>query len=204
MISPTEEDFELELRALPGVVNVGFRFSDKGDVEGVSLVVAGGDVTPVRIVAKQIVSLYYPNAAITVEEMKTAPTAVSASGSNIVELNRVVLVRAEFNSHEGNCEVHLTLNGRIGIGRSANGPLIGGAEATLDALRQLNLDVPFYLVSSITVATLRGWPVIVTLRPTFNDADRFGIAQADSELVAATKATLGALNRFLSQLNLFA
>jgi hypothetical protein len=201
MISPTEEDFELELRALPGVVNVGFRYGDKGDVDAVSLVVHGDDAGPVRVVAKQIVSLYYPNATVSVEEMK--PVAAPARGSSS-DAGRVALVRAEFNSHEGFCEVHLNVNGRVGVGRSENGPLIGGAEATLDALRQLDFDVPFYLVGSVNVATVRGWPVIVTLRPRANEADRHGIAQAETELVSAAKATLNALNRYLSQLENFA
>ena len=200
MISPTEEDFELELRALPGVVNVGFRYGDKGDVEAVSLVVHSDDAGPVRVVAKQIVSLYYPDATVSVEEMKPV-AAPKRSGTGDGE--RVALVRAEFNSHEGYCEVHLNVNGRVGVGRSENGPLIGGAEATLDALRQLDLDVPFYLVGSVNVATVRGWPVIVTLRPRANEADRYGIAQAETELVSAAKATLNALNRYLSQLENF-
>jgi len=200
MISPTEEDFELELRALPGVVNVGFRYGDKGDVDAVSLVVNSDDAGPVRVVAKQIVSLYYPDATVSVEEMK--PVA-APKGSTKSEGERVALVRAEFNSHEGFCEVHLNVNGRVGVGRSENGPLIGGAEATLDALRQLDFDVPFYLVGSVNVATVRGWPVIVTLRPRANEADRYGIAQAETELVSAAKATLNALNRYLSQLDNF-
>ncbi|HEY5121509.1 MAG TPA: hypothetical protein VII84_08020, partial [Acidimicrobiales bacterium] len=143
MISPTEEDFELELRALPGVVNVGFRYGEKGDVDAVSLVARGDDAGPVRVIAKQIVSLYYPDATVSVEEMKSAPSVARTGSSN--DAGRVALVRAEFNSHEGFCEVHLNVNGRVGVGRSENGPLIGGAEATLDALRQLDFDVPFYL-----------------------------------------------------------
>ncbi len=201
MISPTEEDFELELRALPGVVNVGFRYGDKGDDDAVSLVVHGDDAGPVRVVAKQIVSLYYPDATVSVEEMK--PVASASRGASS-DAGRVALVRAEFNSHDGFCEVHLNVNGRLGVGRSENGPLIGGAEATLDALRQLEFDVPFYLVGSVNVATVRGWPVIVTLRPRANEADRHGIAQAETELVSSAKATLNALNRYLSQLDNFA
>lgn len=200
MISPTDEDFELELRALPGVVNVGFRYGDRGDVDAVSLVVHSDDAGPVRVVAKQIVSLYYPDATVSVEEMK--PVAAVHTNSN--DAGRVALVRAEFNSHDGFCEVHLNVNGRLGVGRSENGPLIGGAEATLDALRQLDFDVPFYLVGSVNVATVRGWPVIVTLRPRANEADRHGIAQAETELVSSAKATLNALNRYLSQLDNFA
>lgn len=197
MISPTEEDFELELRALPGVVNVGFRYGDKGDVDAVSLVVNSDDAGPVRVVAKQIVSLYYPDATVSVEEMK--PVA-GPPRTSLGDPGRVVLVRAEFNSHEGFCEVHLNIGGRVGVGRSENGPLIGGAEATLDALRQLGFEVPFYLVGSVNVATVRGWPVIVTLRPRANEADRHGIAQAETELVASSKATLDALNRYLASL----
>jgi hypothetical protein len=201
MISPTEEDFELELRALPGVVNVGFRYGEKGDVDAVSLIVHGDDAGPVRVVAKQIVSLYYPDATVSVEEMKTA-AAPSRTSTN--DAGRVALVRAEFNSHEGFCEVHLNVNGRVGVGRSENGPLIGGAEATLDALRQLDFDVPFYLVGAVNVATVRGWPVIVTLRPRANEADRHGVAQAETDLVSSSKATLNALNRYLTQLENFA
>lgn len=200
MISPTEEDFELELRALPGVVNVGFRYGERGDVDAVSLVVHSDDAGPVRVVAKQIVSLYFPDATVSVEEMQ--PVASVARGG-AKEAGRVVLVRAEFNSHDGFCEVHLNVNGRVGVGRSENGPLIGGAEATLDALRQLDFEIPFYLVGSVNVATVRGWPVIVTLRPRANEADRHGIAQAETELVSSAKATLNALNRYLSQLDNF-
>ncbi|NNN08918.1 MAG: hypothetical protein HKL85_06965, partial [Acidimicrobiaceae bacterium] len=113
MISPTEEDFELELRALPGVVNVGFRYGEKGDVDAVSLVVHSDDAGPVRVVAKQIVSLYYPNATVSVEEMKPEPVVVrtgTGTGTGTGgDASRVVLVRAEFDSHEGYCEVQLNV-----------------------------------------------------------------------------------------------
>ena len=52
----------------------------------------------------------------------------------------------------------------------------------------------------VNVATVRGWPVIVTLRSHSNDGDRFGIAQSEGDFLAAAKATLDALNRFLSTL----
>ncbi|MDE3139771.1 MAG: hypothetical protein KGL05_08050, partial [Acidobacteriota bacterium] len=90
MISPTEEDFELELRALPGVVNVGFRYGEKGDVDAVSLIVHSEDAGPVRVVAKQIVSLYYPDATVSVEEMKPVAAPARTAGG---EGERVALVR---------------------------------------------------------------------------------------------------------------
>ena len=46
---------------------------------------------------------------------------------------------------------------------------------------------------------MRGWPVIVTLRPFSDGADMFGIAQADNDVTSATMATLDALNRYLSK-----
>jgi hypothetical protein len=75
---------------------------------------------------------------------------------------------------------------------------VGGAEATIDALRRLDIEIPFYLVSAVNIATTRGWPVVVTLRSTNDDVDRYGIANAESELVSSTKATLNALNRFVA------
>ena len=43
MMSRTEEDFELELRSLPGVLNVGKTHRDNGDVDVVTLVVNSKD-----------------------------------------------------------------------------------------------------------------------------------------------------------------
>jgi hypothetical protein len=194
MMSPTEEDFELELRSLPGVLNVGTTHRDNGDVEGVTLVVLGQDASAVRVIAMQIASLYYPDATVLVENVNNVPLP---SGGDVP---RITLVRADFNQDDGVCEVHLSSNGRVGVGRASSGSLIGGAEATLAALRDLGYDIPFYLVEVVNVATVRGWPVIVTLRSNSNDGDRFGIAQSEGDLVAAAKATLDALNRFLSTL----
>jgi hypothetical protein len=51
----------------------------------------------------------------------------------------------------------------------------------------------------ISVATVRGWPDIVTMRPFSDGADMFGIAQSDNDVTSAAMATLDALNRFLSK-----
>ena len=48
---------------------------------------------------------------------------------------RVALIRADYDTTDGFCEVQLSVDGRTGIGRAGSGPLIGGAEATLAALR---------------------------------------------------------------------
>ena len=66
MMTPSEEDFELELRSLPGVLSVGVDHRDNGEVDGVTLFVRGQDPESVRHVALQVASLYYPTAAVTV------------------------------------------------------------------------------------------------------------------------------------------
>lgn len=194
MMSPTEEDFELELRSLPGVLNVGISHCDGGDVDAVTLVVDGQDTVAIKGVASQIASFYYPEAAVHVEDAHRTDPLLESVGA------RVSLVRADFNAEDGICEVQLNIAGRIGVGRSGSGPLIGGSEATLAALRDLGYEVPFYLVAVVNVSTGRGWPVIVTLRSFADNEDKLGIAQAEGDVISSSKATLGALNRFLSDL----
>lgn len=195
IMSRTDEDFELELRSLPGVVNVGLTRVDDGDVAQVLLLVTGADSTATKSVAVQIASLYYPDATVKVER------AVGESSSSLRDNTRVVLVRADYDTSEGACEVQLAFNGRMGVGRAGSGPLIGGAEATLAALRDLGYEIPFSLMTVTSVTNGKDWPVVVTLRSLSNDADRFGIARSDDDLVSAVKATLDSLNRFLSTLD---
>lgn len=193
MMSPTEEDFELELRSLSGVLNVEIRHRDNGDVDAVTLIVTGQDPSAIRVMATQIVNLYYTEASVIVED------ASKAISPREIQAVRVALVRTDFNSENGNCEVELSYSGRMGVGRAGSGQLFGGAEATLAALRELGYNIPFYLLTVMSVATVRGWPVIVTLRPFSEGADMFGIAQSDDDVAAAAMATLDSLNRFLTK-----
>lgn len=195
MMSPTEEDFELELRSLSGVMNVEIRHRENGDVDAVTLITHGQDPSALRVMATQIVNLYYTDASVIVED------ASRAMAPREVQAERVALVRAEFQSETGNCEVELSFQGKSGYGRAGSGQLFGGAEATLAALRDLGYNLPFYLLTVISVATVRGWPVIVTMRPFSDGSDMFGIAQAENDATSAAMATLDALNRFLSKEN---
>ena len=194
MMSRTEEDFELELRSLPGVLNVGISRHANGDVDVVTLVSNSKDPVATRGAATQISSLYFPEAAVVVEDANRA--LADARHEN----PRVALIRADYDTTDGFCEVQLSVDGRTGIGRAGSGPLIGGAEATLGALRDLGYNVPFSLMTVTNVTNGRDWPVIVTLRSLANDADRFGIARSEDDLVSSVKATLDSLNRFLSTL----
>jgi hypothetical protein len=191
MMSATDEDLELELRSLPGVLNVEIRHLETGEVDVVTLIVNNQDTAAIRVMAKQIVSLYSAEGSVVVED------ATSAFRPRTSEAIRVNLVATNFDHETGTSEVELNFGGRIGVGHSASGKLLGGVEATLAALRDLNLNVPFYVLSVVNVATPRGWPVVVTLRPLGRDNDLYGVAQADDDVASAAMATLSALNRVL-------
>ncbi len=190
MISSTEEDFELELRSLPGVLNVAVGHDERGDIDTVTLVVYGPNAPETHAVAHQIANLYFPGAEIVVEDANQAVRPVESLG-------RVQLVRAEFDAARGHCEVELQHRGRNGVGTVVSGALIGGASATLAALADLGYEVPFTLQSVTGVSVIRDWPVIVVLRPLGEGPDRYGVARSDDEFAAAAKATLDALNRYL-------
>ncbi len=190
MTSRIEEDFELELRSLPGVLNVAVARHEDGSVDVVTLLVYGLNVKETEGVATQIASLYFPEAKIVVEDANNVLTP------STVENARVVLTRAMCDGDGGDCEVELNYRGRVATGHSRSGPLIGGAESTLMALRDLGYDIPFSLASVTSLPASKSWPVIVTMRAIADGSERYGIAQADDDVVAAAKATLDALNRF--------
>lgn len=190
MTSRIEEDFELELRSLPGVLNVSVTRRDDGMVDVVTLLVYGLNTSETEGVASQIASLYFPDATIVVEDANNVLTPTTIEGA------RIILTRAICDETTGVCDVELSHRGRLGHGGSRSGPLIGGAEAALMALRDLGYEFPFSLASVTNVPAAKNWPVIVTMRSFADGSERFGIAQASEDVVAAAKATLDALNRF--------
>ncbi|MHB1905445.1 MAG: hypothetical protein ACYCRG_00855 [Acidimicrobiales bacterium] len=185
-----EEDFELELRSLPGVLNVGFERDEDGGVTTVTLVTNAPNREEITTVAQQISALYYPEAHVVVDDVNRLTEATLGGRGGA----RAALVRAECDA-QGVCEVVLNFAGRLATGRAPSGPLIGGVEATLGALRQLGFEIPFTLLSVSHMIAVRNWPVVVVLRSTQGGADRFGIAQSDHDVLAASRATLSALNR---------
>ncbi len=120
---------------------------------------------------------------------------------------RVSLLSSGFDPASGTSEVSLSLGAARGIGRASAGPLAGGAQATLDALSALRVDVPFYLVSAERAHGVPGEPVVVVLAPKRGGAEdmdgggveRLGVATGSDDVEAASRATLGALNRHLAR-----
>src|SRR5579863_1706763 len=143
-----------------------------------------------------------------------APHAISATGPRPSSASaragdvgaRVSLLDATFDAERGTSEVSLSLGAARGTGRAAAGPLAGGAQATLNALEALAIDVPFYLVSSERVHGVPGEPVVVVLAPKRSGgaddggtAERLGVASGGDDVEASSRATLGALNRHLAK-----
>ncbi len=119
---------------------------------------------------------------------------------------RVMLVRASFDAALGRSQVTLALGPARSTGHAPAGPLVGGAQATIDALRALGEDVPFYLVSAERMVGIPGEPVVIVLgahhTTTAGGAgsnERIGVAGGTDDADAASRATLGALNRYLSR-----
>lgn len=171
MTPALDDDLELELRSLPGVVSVGMRHGEDGDVESVTLLVRDQDPDPVRESALQVVSLYYPRVEVAVELARSGPPG----GERAVA--RVALTRAGFDNHSGTCELELSYAGRSAVGRAGSGPLIGGAAATLDALGDLGFVIPFYVMTVTKIDTASGRPVMVVLRGSTGGDEPIGTAR---------------------------
>lgn len=117
----------------------------------------------------------------------------------------MTLVDASFDAARGISEVSLSYGTARGTGRAPAGPLVGGAQATLTALGALGMDVPFYLVSAERMQGAPGDAVVVVLAPraasgtSHGSSERIGVATGERDVDAASRATLGALNRFLAK-----
>jgi hypothetical protein len=145
------------------------------------------------------------------EELVPRAISATAPGSDLATAraqgSRVTLLSASFDAARGTSEVSLALGDRRGTGRAPAGPLAGGAQATLNALSALSIDVPFYLVSAEHAHGVPGEPVVVVLAPKRETAgtgdatgvaERLGVAAGVADVEAASRATLGALNRHLA------
>ena len=195
MSSTIEEDFELELRSLPGVVNVGIVHSEEGDVESVVLTIRNHDPDVVRESATQVASLYYPDAVVILEETRAARAdrARRGNGGPVSRWRRPSSTSTTASARCASASPAGSGSGGPGAGRSSAGP-----RPRCDALRDLGNVIPFYLMGVTKVDTVIGRSVIVALRSLAANDDRMGIALAHDDLLASAKATLDALNRFLS------
>jgi hypothetical protein len=183
------EDLELELRLLPGVVHVGFASVDEDRSVDV-IVVAIQPEPDLSATAERLARGFRTAATVQVLAMDEATVAVEHTPAR----ERVRLVTTRFNPTGPECEVTLALNERSVVGRAADGPLIGMAAATLEALSALGLPLPVQLVSVSVQNGVANSPVRVILGE--GDDAWIGIARASSDPESAGRATLDAFNRF--------
>jgi len=195
--SHSVEDLELELRLLPGVVNVGVQETIDDEHRAAKPLITLVAINPPPTLAdraRRLASLLDSEADVEVVDLAAQPSPSETAG---LAGERIALVGAEFNEESGAATVRLSCAGRVGIGESTLGPLIGGAEATLKAVTQLGTDIPVYLDSVSTIAGRLESPVRVALRPRSGMEPHVGIAQSETCVESAGRATLAAMNHYL-------
>jgi hypothetical protein len=173
---------ELELRRLPDVTFVGF--ADRGRAVVVQVQAAAtADVDDLRRTTE-----------LHCESHLDRPFVVELAGSS--RPSRIRLVDVE-SSRDDEVVVHLGFDGVYTSGRSRGSDPTAAAEATFEALQELGATVPFRLEAAALFEHVVGEGVMVVLG---SDAagPRYGVAGGTNAVQAAARATLHALNRYLS------
>lgn len=178
---------ELELRRLPNVAFV--EFLDRPDGLVVQLAAFGApDLGPVRRAAEAACRARLDQ-----------PFTVELAGGPPRDRIRILAVRrSQTPRHDvDDLEVHLALHGARTIGRARSGDAHAAASATFEALERLGAKVPFRVQAAAQFDHTRGEGVMLVLgSPTAGE--RYGVAAADTVELAAVRATMHALNRYLS------
>ena len=93
--------------------------------------------------------------------------------------------------------VHLGFNGVYTSGRSRGSDPAAAAEATFEALTELGADVPFRVEAAALFEHAVGDGVMIVLGAG-DEPPRYGVAGGSDAVHAGARATLHALNRYLS------
>lgn len=206
------DDLELELRKLRGVRAAGF--TERDDVLIVQVQVTNGDVEPnlpvqaTRIayrhsekpVALEIVRWRPARPAAPTPALPATPAVPPAPAGTAGREPRVRLLAVLTFPDTDELEVHLTYAGRRVIGRGAarGGPL-GVTEATIDGLAALVGPLAYRPAWARPLPGDEGRGALVAVGLTGEDETaRYGLAGGASEIEAAARATLHALNRTLA------
>jgi hypothetical protein len=188
-------DLEMALRLLRGVVGVSS--TEPGRSNDLSVLVTAID-EQITASVEELVGQQAPGSSVTLVELSTID-GLSASHPRSSESERVVLSRVSFSKQHGVADVVLSIGNMQAKGMATGTPLISGVLATLDALASLGLPAPFALSAVDHLGLAMDAPVVVSLRPDDGGSERIGVARARDDCEAASRATLSALNRHLSQ-----
>lgn len=181
------DTLELELRRIPNVSYVGFL--DRPDALVVQLLVLGApDPGAVRVAAERLCRAHLDR-----------PFHVELAGGSRPTRVRILDVRTATTDDEEleDLEVHLGYEGVRTIGRARAGDPQAAALATFDALERLGAKVPFHVEAAALFEHTLGEGVMLVLGSP-SAGERYGVAAAHSVELAAVRATLHALNRYLS------
>jgi len=187
-------ELELELRLLPGVVDVGFGAPEPTGHVPITVVVMDpeGDL---QDAATRVARSFRGSASVEVLDLTPPATEPLAAGAADWPDERVALVESAPDGRDG-VRVVLSWQGRSATGVEAAPAPVGPVRATLAALQRLGLEVKAEVASISSGRGVAGPPVRVVLR-TDDGAELVGIARSGSEHESAARATLAAFNRYL-------
>jgi hypothetical protein len=190
-LTEDRNDFELELRRLPGVAGVGF--SERDGMTVVHLLAPDTDrVEEIRRRAGQL-GKRHVEGPVTIElDDGDGPVAPSAE-------SRVRLLAVRRDRESGETEVHLAFGASRTVGRGPGDALKGAAEAAVEGLTKLGADIPYRIGEVVAIGQAGVQTVLVEMAPLRPGLDvRHGAADGPSIEEAAARATLHALNRWLA------
>jgi hypothetical protein len=187
-------ELELELRLLPGVVNVGFGIPEPSGHVAVTIVALEHEPELERTATRMARAF---RSAATVEIVDRTPRAEPPQQATVIvgPDERVALLESTID-RDGQAEVQLSWKGGSATGIGTGGALIGPAQATLGALEGLGIEVEARLASVSTGRGVPNSPVRVILRVEPGGPEFVGIAQGASEPESSARATLAAFNRY--------
>ena len=191
-----DDRLEFELRLIPGVINVSL----SGEGGGISLTVLTTSVDDEVVMAvTQRIRDCEVDYGVELIEVETLPPEVEPTAYVAWDVSeeRVALQSIEFDTTTGTVDVVVSYQDRSARGSATGGALVAGATATLAALAELGVAIPFALVSADQLGTTAEASVVVCLRPLPDGNERIGVARAEDRAEAAARATLSALNRHL-------
>jgi hypothetical protein len=188
-------ELELELRLLPGVVDVGFSPVEPTGRLAVSLVTLDPEEDLQRE-ASRIARVYRGSATIEIVDLTPPRSAAREMRRPAQADERVALVESSVEA-TGEAKVVLAWMGHASQATASAGSLIGPAQATLGALDGLGIDVDATLSSVSAGRGIDNPPVRVILQSRHEETEFVGIARGRDEPESAARATLAAVNRYL-------
>ena len=182
---------ELELRRLPHVSYVGFL--DRDDALVVQLLALGApDATGLRASAERCCRSHLDRPFVVEIAGATRPTRI-----RIIDVRTTAAEDTHERDTDIEIEVHLAYEGVRTVGRAKAGDPSAAAAATFEALKRLGARVPFRVDAAALFEHTMGEGVMLVLGSS-TAGDRYGVAAGETVEMAAVRATLHALNRYLS------